>query len=144
MRISDILQGKGSMVVTTRPEQTVRELVSTLADHNVGAVVVSAEGRDVLGIVSERDVVRRLVDGAGILDQPIASIMTPAERVRTCRPADSIDTLAELMTNNRIRHVPVVDDLGALVGLVSIGDVVKSRIGELQLQRDELEHYVTS
>lgn len=144
MRISEILQTKGSAVVTVRPDQSVRELVSLLAAHNVGATVVSDDQRDVLGIVSERDVVRGLVDGAEVLDHRVAAIMTPADRVRTCAPNESVDRLAELMTANRIRHVPVLDDDGVLCGLVSIGDVVKSRIGELQLQRDELEHYVTS
>lgn len=144
MRITDILRHKGADVVTTAPDQTVRELVAILKQHNLGAAVVSVDGRTVSGIVSERDVVRRLAEGPEVLDQPIETIMTPADRLRTCGPTDSVDSLMELMTQNRIRHVPVLDDDGRLAGIVSIGDVVKSRIDELQFQRDELENYVSS
>ncbi|SDT43028.1 CBS domain-containing protein [Microlunatus soli] len=143
MRISDILHDKGADVVTATPDQTVGQLVAILKQHNLGAVVVSAGGRDIAGIVSERDVVRRLADGPAVLDQRIDAIMTPVTRLRSCGPTDSVDSLMELMTENRIRHVPVLDDDGRLTGIVSIGDVVKSRLGELKFQRDELEHYVS-
>ena len=144
MRISEILRNKGSAVVTVQPDDTVQVLLTIMRDHNLGAAVVSTDGRAVAGIVSERDVVRRLVDGPQVLDATVKSIMTGADALHSCTAADTIDALAQLMTNERIRHVPVVDDDGLLAGIVSIGDVVKSRIGELQFERDELEHYVNS
>lgn len=144
MRISDILRNKGTEVVVAPPGMTVRELLDVLKARNLGAVVVSAGGRAVDGIVSERDVVRHLTEGAGILDQPVHTIMTPADRIHTCTAKDSVDSLAELMTERRVRHIPVLDDDGLLAGIVSIGDVVKSRIGELKSERDDLEAYVSS
>ncbi len=140
MRISDVLQVKGDEVVTVSPDTTVRELVDLLAEHNIGAAVVSTSSEPVAGIVSERDVVRRLVDGAGVLDATVASIMTG--EVQTVEPMESIDHLMLLMSEHRVRHVPVVVN-GRLHGLVSIGDVVKSRIGELEFERDQLTSYVT-
>jgi CBS domain-containing protein len=141
MRISDILQNKGSDVVVMPPQEPVRRLVGLLRQHNLGAVVVSTGDQAIDGIVSERDVVRRLDDGTDVLDMPVSTIMTPAADVQTCRPDDQIEHLMELMTQRRIRHVPVIDD-GRLAGVVSIGDVVKSRIRELRYERDELERYV--
>jgi CBS domain-containing protein len=139
MRISDVLRGKGSAVATVDPGLTVGRLVAELARHNVGALVVVKDGA-VVGIVSERDVVRRLAErGADLLDAKVADIMTTS--VFTCLPTDSVDSLAETMTERRIRHMPVVVD-GSLVGIVSIGDVVKSRIGELQTEREQLESYI--
>lgn len=143
MRISEILQDKGSDVITAMPDQTVAQLVAVLNEHNLGAVVVSTGDGVVRGIVSERDVVRGLGDGSAVLDARVETIMTPADQLRTCVAADSVDSLMELMTEHRIRHVPVLDDAGLLGGIVSIGDVVKSRIGELKFQRDELENYVS-
>lgn len=140
MRISDVLQVKGDEVVTVSPDTTVRELVDLLAEHNIGAAVVSTSSEPVAGIVSERDVVRRLVDGAGVLDATVASIMTG--EVQTVEPMESVDHLMLLMSEHRVRHVPVVVN-GRLHGLVSIGDVVKSRIGELEFERDQLTSYVT-
>lgn len=140
MRIQDVIQGKGSQaVVTIGPDATVRELVSLLAEHNVGALVVSEDGESVIGIVSERDVVRRLHDGADVLDGAVRSIMTAD--VRTCAGEDSLTDLMQTMTEHRIRHVPVVAD-GRLTGIISIGDVVKNRIGELEFERDQLDSYV--
>ncbi|QDP96846.1 CBS domain-containing protein [Microlunatus elymi] len=144
MRISEILRNKGSDVVTVQPDETVRRLLDIMREHNLGAAVVSTDGRQLAGIVSERDVVRRLVDGPQVLDATVESIMTGAATLHSCTAADTVDALAQLMTNERIRHVPVVDEDGLLAGIVSIGDVVKSRIGELQFERDELEHYVNS
>lgn len=143
MRISDILQHKGSRVLVLSPDDTVRRLVEVLTAHGVGAVVVSAGHRHVDGIVSERDVIRRLADDPQLLDQPVTAIMTGAGSLHTCTAGDSVDSLAALMTEQRVRHVPVIDDDGLLAGIVSIGDVVKSRLLELQFERDELEHYVT-
>jgi len=144
MHISEILRSKGADVVVAPPDMTVRELLDVLKARNLGAVVVSAGGRAVDGIVSERDVVRRLTEGAGVLDRPVHTIMTPADRIQTCTATDTVDSLAELMTQRRVRHIPVVDEDGLLAGIVSIGDVVKSRIGELKFERDELEAYVSS
>jgi CBS domain-containing protein len=140
MRIKDVIQGKGSQgVVTINPDATVRELVALLAEHNVGALVVSEDGERVTGIVSERDVVRRLHADTGVLDSPVRSIMTAD--VRTCAGEDALTDLMQTMTEHRIRHVPVVAD-GRLTGIISIGDVVKNRIGELEFERDQLDHYV--
>ncbi|RKT53366.1 CBS domain-containing protein [Saccharothrix australiensis] len=139
MRIADVLRNKGSAVATVGPGATVADLVAGLAEHNVGAlVVVGPDG--VAGIVSERDVVRHLRDrGADLLGAPVAEIMTT--EVRTCSPQDSVDSLTVLMTERRIRHVPVVAD-GELVGIVSIGDVVKSRISQLEEDQDQLTAYI--
>ena len=140
MKIKDVIQHKGNQtVVTIGPEATVRELVALLAEHNVGALVVSEDGERVAGILSERDVVRRLHRDATVLDHAVSSIM-PAE-VRTCGGDDGLTELMQTLTEHRIRHVPVVAD-GRLTGIISIGDVVKSRIGELEFERDQLDHYL--
>jgi CBS domain-containing protein len=141
MRISEILRGKGEDVATIEPDADVRRLLSILAEHNIGAVVVSADGRSIDGIASERDVVRRLGErGAGLLDAPVSEIMTVT--VRTCEPGDDVEGLRAVMTEHRIRHVPVVRD-GQLVGIVSIGDVVKSAIAELETEREQLVDYIS-
>ncbi|MBF6468456.1 CBS domain-containing protein [Nocardia beijingensis] len=140
MRISEILRRKGSDVATVAPETTVRALLATLAERNIGAVVVSPDGAAIAGIVSERDVVRSLhARGAELLDTPVSAIMTAA--VRTCAPDDRVDGLRRTMTEHRIRHLPVVDG-GRLVGIVSIGDVVKSAISELATEREHLVDYL--
>ncbi len=139
MRIADVLHVKGDEVVTVSPETTVRDLVAVLAERNIGAVVVTSDGTMVDGIVSERDVVRRLVDGPAVLDAPVADIMT--RQVHSCEPGEAVTTLMHLMTEHRVRHVPVVVE-GRLAGIISIGDVVKSRIGELEFERDQLSNYV--
>jgi CBS domain-containing protein len=138
--IGTILRGKGTSVATVPPQATVAELLATLAELNIGAVVVSDDGMTIAGIVSERDVVRQLHDrGAEILGQPVSSIMT--SEVRTCSPDANVDELRRTMTNHRIRHVPVVRD-GHLVGIVSIGDVVKSAIEELEIEKEALVGYL--
>ncbi|HEY0485450.1 MAG TPA: CBS domain-containing protein [Mycobacteriales bacterium] len=140
MRISDILRRKGDEVATVRPDASVSELLSRLATHNVGALVVSEDGETVAGIVSERDVVRRLhVEGAGLLQHRVRDIMTA--EVSTCEPSQAVDDLMRVMTERRIRHVPVLVD-GRLAGLVSIGDIVKNRIGELEDETHQLESYI--
>ncbi|HEY6739805.1 MAG TPA: CBS domain-containing protein [Actinopolymorphaceae bacterium] len=139
MRISEILRTKGAHVVTIEPGATVGDLVDLLADNNIGAVVVSRGGSSVDGIVSERDIVRRLHDGPGVLDATVESIMTRS--VHTASPDETVDRLMRLMTEQRIRHVPVLVQ-GRLAGLVSIGDVVKTRINELEFEREQLEHYI--
>jgi CBS domain-containing protein len=141
MRITDVLRRKGNSVVTITPTQTVRDLLAVMAEHKVGALVVCSDGRRVEGIVSERDVVRRLhADGEAVLDRAIAEIMTVD--VHTCHPGVTTDDLMEEMTRHRFRHVPVVVD-GRLAGIVSIGDVVKYRLDELQSERDHLTAYIT-
>ncbi|KAA2254881.1 CBS domain-containing protein [Solihabitans fulvus] len=140
MRIADVLRSKGSTVATVEPGTTVTELLAALAVHNVGAMVV-LDGDRVAGIVSERDVVRRLGErGAELLTRPVAEIMTAA--VVTCEPTDTVDRLTVVMTERRIRHVPVLVD-GRLAGIVSIGDVVKSRISQLEEQDQQLSAYIT-
>ncbi|MFI9636111.1 CBS domain-containing protein [Nocardia sp. NPDC051929] len=140
MRISEILHRKGSDVATVAPDTTVRTLLAALAERNIGAVVVSPDGNTIAGIVSERDVVRSLhAWGADLLDMPVSAIMTSA--VRTCAPEDRVDGLRRTMTDHRIRHLPVVHE-GRLVGIVSIGDVVKSAISELADEREHLVEYL--
>jgi CBS domain-containing protein len=140
MRISDVLSSKPQAeVVTIPPDATVRDLLGLLAQHNVGAVVVSGDGHAVDGIVSERDVVRRLHEDESVLDGAVSAIMT--SDVATTEPKTTVDALRVVMTERRIRHVPVVTD-GRLVGIISIGDVVKSSIDQLQFERDQLDSYV--
>ena len=140
MRIADVLRGKGGSVMTINPDATVTELLAGLAGHNIGAMVVT--GPDgVAGIVSERDIVRQLhAHGASVLSQPVSSIMTAV--VSTCSKSDTVDSLTMLMTENRVRHVPVVED-GKLIGIVSIGDVVKTRMEELEAEHEQLQSYIT-
>jgi CBS domain-containing protein len=140
MRVADVLRTKGSEVATVPPKVSVTGLLEDLARHNVGALVVVDEAGAVIGIVSERDVVRRLNErGAELLTAPIEQIMTSP--VVTSDPNEAVDRLAEIMTERRIRHMPVVED-GRLVGIVSIGDVVKSRIQQLESDREQLESYI--
>lgn len=141
MRIREILQTKGSDVVVIDPGSSVRDLVALLKEHNLGAVIVSPDGTTMAGIVSERDVVRRLVDDADVLAATVADVMTDV--VHTCHPEDSVESLMSTMTDHRIRHLPVLDADDRLAGIVSIGDVVKSTITQLQFERDQLQDYVT-
>ncbi len=139
MRIRDVLKGKDIRdVVTVPPEASVRELLGLLAEHNVGALVVCRD-EALEGIVSERDIVRRLAADETLLDHPVSSIMTSS--VHTCTEEDTVDELMKAMTERRIRHVPVVDE-GRVTGIISIGDVVKRRIADLEFERDQLDHYV--
>jgi CBS domain-containing protein len=140
MRIADVLRNKGAAVATITPETSVAGLLTELTVHNIGAmVVVSPDG--LVGIVSERDVVRKLHEmGGEILLRPVSEIMTTL--VVTCTPDDSVDRLNALMTENRVRHVPVVVN-GRLAGIVSIGDVVKTRMEELETQQEQLQAYIT-
>ena len=140
MRIADVLRNKGADVATISPETTVMDLIAGLAELNIGAmVVIGPEG--LAGIVSERDVVRKLHErGAELLAQPVSEIMTTL--VATCAPSDSLDSLSVLMTSNRVRHIPVLEN-GQLAGIVSIGDVVKRRMEELQAEQEQLQAYIT-
>lgn len=140
MRISDVVRHKGAEVVTIRSDETVERLLILLAEHRIGAVVVSDDGASVTGIVSERDVVRGLhSQGPEMLSAPVATIMT--SDVQTCTPETEIGELEHTMTERRIRHIPVVVD-GELRAIVSIGDVVKHRIEALQSERDQLVGYI--
>ncbi|HEY7048456.1 MAG TPA: CBS domain-containing protein [Jatrophihabitantaceae bacterium] len=140
MKISDILRHKGSSVVTIAPPESVRDLLGRLAEHNVGALVV-AEGDEVVGIISERDIVRRLNErGADILDLPVSELMTAS--VVSCSPDDDVDAIAGSMTELRIRHMPVLNG-DKLAGIVTIGDVVAGRIRQLEQDRGQLEQYIT-
>ena len=140
MRIADVLRTKGGAVATITPETSVSGLLNELSLHNIGAmVVVSTDG--VVGIVSERDVVRKLHErGGDLLRLPVSEIMTTM--VATCTPADTVDHLSALMTNKRVRHVPVVEN-NRLVGIVSIGDIVKQRMQELESEQRALQDYIT-
>lgn len=140
MRISDVLGAKSSQaVVTIAPEARVRDLIALLAEHNVGALIVSSDGERVDGIVSERDVVRRLHSDGTVIDNTVGAIMTSV--VATCDEDTPVNELMKVMTERRIRHVPVVRD-DKLVGIISIGDVVKHRIDQLEFERDQLDNYV--
>ena len=140
MRIADVLRTKGAAVATITPETSVSGLLNELAMNNIGAmVVVSSDG--VVGIVSERDVVRKLHEhGAELLRLPVSQIMTTM--VATCSPTDTVDHLTALMTTKRVRHSPVVEN-DRLVGIVSIGDIVKQRMEELESEQRALQDYIT-
>ncbi|MDQ2796440.1 MAG: CBS domain-containing protein [Actinomycetota bacterium] len=142
MNISDLLRHKtrGDGIITIAPSDTVTTLVAALTEHNVGALPAVEDGR-VLGIVSERDVVRHVAKhGAAVLERSVADIMTTS--VVSCTSGDTVDDIAETMTSRRIRHMPVIDK-DELVGIVSIGDVVSSRIRQLEQDRGQLEQYIS-
>jgi CBS domain-containing protein len=140
MKTDQILDRKGRDVATIAPDAPVRAAVEQLNSLNVGALVVSGDGTSVEGIVSERDVVRRLAtDGPALLDSPVSGIMQAD--VHTCTGADPVDDLMHRMTEHRIRHLPVIDD-GRLVGIISIGDVVKTHVDALETEREQLVDYI--
>ena len=141
MRISDVLRVKGTQVVTVTPDTKVRGLLAILAEHRIGAVVVSRDGTSVDGIASERDIVRAFAKrGAAVMSEEVTAIYTA--EVLTITPQTSLEDVMRLMTEHRVRHAPVVTD-GVLRGIVSIGDVVKSRIDELETERAALTDYIT-
>lgn len=140
MHISEVLEAKSRVgVVTISPGAGVRELLAALAENNVGALIVSADGAALDGIVSERDVVRHLHHDGTVINNTVGAIMTGV--VETCTSETEVDTLMAVMTEKHVRHVPVVDD-GVLVGIVSIGDVVKHQMSRLEFERDQLDSYV--
>ncbi|MBW9206639.1 CBS domain-containing protein [Mumia sp. zg.B53] len=143
MKVSDVITSKGSTeVFTIAPDAPISDLLDELAEHNIGALVVCEDERRLVGIVSERDVVRKLRGISDPTSQPVSSIMTTD--VHTCAPEDSITAMLETMTNLRIRHVPVISEDGDLVALLSIGDAVKYRMQQLKFERDQLNQYVAS
>ncbi|MGQ0631232.1 MAG: CBS domain-containing protein [Sporichthyaceae bacterium] len=142
MRISDVLRTKGAEVFTISPDTTVSDFLAIMVERRIGACVLSPDGLTVAGIVSERDIAKALhTRGAALLTEPVSVIATID--VQTADPADSLDDLTRVMTDRRIRHVPVVVE-GKLVGLVSIGDVVKYRMDELETERQALVDYISS
>jgi CBS domain-containing protein len=141
MRISDVLRVMGTQVVTISPDTTVRHLLAVLAEHRIGAVIVSHDGASVDGIASERDIVRALAErGAAVLSEPVTAIYTA--EVHTVTPQTPIEEVMRMMTVHRVRHAPVLVD-GSLRGIVSIGDVVKNRMDELEYERSALTDYIT-
>ena len=142
MLIEHILASKGSDVIAVPTTATVAEAVEVLHARGIGAVVVTDDGTTAAGILSERDVVRLLADtGPSALTRPVTTAMTTT--VQTCAPEATLDELMTTMTTHRIRHLPVVRD-GAMVGIVSIGDVVKLRVVELAQEAQVLHDYVNS
>lgn len=140
MKIERLLRDKGTFVATVQPETSVHDALGELARHRIGALVVSSDGRVPQGIVSERDIVRALHEiGPAVLDAPVSDIMTTG--LHLAGRGDEVDSLQATMTTHRIRHVPVVED-DVLVGIISIGDVVKTRLGELEDDRRALEDYI--
>lgn len=140
MHIRHLLRHKGSEVATISGDETVRAALALLAERGIGALVVSGDGRSIDGILSERDIARGLHErGAGLLGEPVSGVMTA--EVHSCTPDVSVTDLAQLMTDRRVRHVPVVE-AGGMVGIVSIGDVVKARLDELEEERKQLVDYI--
>jgi CBS domain-containing protein len=140
MIVKSILSAKGSDVATIAPTATLAEATKILADHKIGALLVTGAGGRITGIVSERDIVRALAEfGGGALQLPLTEVMT--RKVVTCAPGDTVSVLMERMTAGKFRHLPVMDD-GDLVGIISIGDVVKYRLTELQFEQDAMRDYI--
>ncbi len=139
MTVRAVLESKGYTIVTVDPRATVRAAVKLLSERRIGAVLVMADGR-IAGILSERDIVRVLGErGAAILDEKVEEVMT--RKVITCRPSDTVAAIMESMTEGKFRHLPVVDD-GKVVGLVSIGDVVKRRVMDIEHEQEALRDYI--
>lgn len=142
MLVQQILNAKGDRVVTLQPAATVTQALQLLDAEKIGAVVVTGPARDVVGIVSERDIVRGLSDsGAALLDAPVSQVMTRS--VTTCTPDTDLDEVMRQMTAGRFRHVPILRE-GRLAGIVSIGDVVKNRLEQLEAETEQLQSYIKS
>lgn len=138
MIVSQILKSKADHgIVSVKPTDHVREAVKLLSEKRIGTVVVSRDGASLDGILSERDIVREMGKrGTACLDEPVSGLMTA--KLITCAPGDSADAVLEMMTNGRFRHLPVMED-GNMIGLISIGDVVKARLAELSMEKNALE-----
>lgn len=142
MNVDAILRAKGARVETARPDWTVLQAVQKLTEIGVGALVVSTDGRRITGIISERDVMRQIASGGtATLDKRVDEVMV--SKVITCTRSDTVTHLMTVMTEKRIRHLPVVDD-GLMVGIVSIGDVVKRRIEETEFEAEALRQYIST
>lgn len=143
MHVHNVLKVKGSAVATIAPDASLADATASLRDHGVGALVVSRDGRTIDGILSERDVVRALAaHGASTLGHPVSSAMSTS--VTTCRGDDTVDHLMGMMTDRRIRHLPVVDDDEKLDGIISIGDVVKRRIEDVEREAEAIRSYIAT
>ena len=141
MHVHNVMKVKGTAVATIAPDASLTDATASLRDHGVGALVVSRNGRTIDGIISERDIVRGLAQSeGGVRDRLVSELMTAP--VKTCVGTDSIGDLMERMTEHRIRHLPVEED-GKLVGMISIGDVVKCRVTELEEEARHLEGYIS-
>ena len=141
MHVHNVLKVKGIAVATISPDASLSDATASLRDHGVGALVVSRNGRTIDGILSERDVVRALAaHGAATLGHEVSTAMSIT--VTTCRGDDTIDQMMAMMTDRRIRHLPVVDGDGHLAGIISIGDVVKARVGQLEHENNQLHDYI--
>jgi CBS domain-containing protein len=140
-RVAALLQSKGFDVLTVTPESSVAALVTLLAERRIGAVPVIDDEGHVKGIVSERDVVRALAADSGVLERKVGTLMT--REVKTCGLQDAVVELMDVMTRQRFRHLPVVDN-GKLVGIISIGDVVKQRVAEAQFELEALTSYINT
>jgi len=139
MNIAQILNAKGRAVSTARPDATLSEIIGKLAEKKIGAIVIVGDNGKVAGIVSERDIIRRLgVAGAAALDEPVSNAMTAT--VITCHESSTLEEMMEVMTQGRFRHVPVIED-GSLVGIVSIGDVVKHHVAEVEMEVTAMRDY---
>lgn len=142
MSVARILSGKGRSVVTVQPHRSLAEAAQQLVDRHIGALVVADAERAVIGIISERDIVRAVVSqGGSALDNPVSRHMTT--KVVTCTPEADLDEVMETMTEGRFRHVPVVED-GRLVGIISIGDAVKQRIATVEAEHRAMRDYITT
>jgi CBS domain-containing protein len=142
MKVAAILNNKGDNVVTASPDDTVATVAELLKRERIGAVIVTGAGGSVSGILSERDIVRAIpVKGAGLLESRVADLMT--REVVTCAPDSDVDDVRKLMTEGRFRHVPVVVD-GKLAGVISVGDVVKQRLDELEAEAGALRSYIST
>ena len=140
MNVEAILRTKGRSVATIHPDDTVETAIRELCARNIGALVVSKDGTTVDGLISERDVVRGLMDrGTDLLAANVVDVMT--QRVVTCDPSDTVEGLMSAMTNRRIRHLPVIRD-GRICGIVSIGDVVKNRLDEVEYEAHSLRSFI--
>ncbi len=142
MTVQSIIGRKSPVVATITQTATLRQAIDQLTERRIGALVVSGDGRKIEGIISERDIVRAAsTSGPNALDGSVGSVMSTD--VVTCSAGDGVDRLMSLMTERRIRHLPVVDDRGHLAGIVSIGDVVKARLSELEQENHALAEYLT-
>lgn len=142
MTIAGILKSKGSQVISVRTHDGVASITRTLAQHRIGAVLVVERDGTVLGIVSERDIVRALASlGEGVTRMTAGQLMTRV--LFTVSPRSKVTDALQLMTDRRIRHLPVLEEDGSLAGMISIGDLVKARIAEAEREAEELKHFVT-
>ena len=140
MSVASMLVGKPKNIIKVLPDDSVMDAVGLLTKHRIGAVIVCDENDGVKGILSERDIVRDIArEGPSVLNGPVSNCMT--DKVISCRSTDSVDRVMELMTNNRFRHIPVIDS-GNLIGIISIGDVVKAKIEQAEKDAQDMRDYI--